>query len=478
MNHNNNNITTTSKSSDQENLVGRTTTTTVVDHKNNNTDVSSNMDDGNRLSLLPTGIVEQLEIGAFRSLCTHLQERSHLVSNMDLMTVSGFCRNCLAKWMVVEARKLVLNSSNNNIDDSTDDLLNQITYNDTAEYVYGIEYNAWKERYQKKATAEQMEKYNASIPIHSKFDKALLEPRSGSSTSKKTMESQKPTTITKPIVEESKTGVMAEANTTAISLQSNVCCEEVDVINEITNNNTIEQPIKTCTKETTTITSPQPSLVLQNRSNSCKVYVAIITVSDRAYNNQYPTGDLSGPSIQQAIDTFVLAHNNANPETILQVEYKSPKTTSTTPNITIRIVPDDMEKIQYEIQNAYQLGYDMIITTGGTGFGPRDVTPEATRGLGSTSNNDDNKNTFLECPGLMSYVLSMSSSSTSSSSTTTTTTLSTPPIGILSRGIAGIYNSKTFIVNLPGTPSSSQQIIPILFPLAMHIITKLREEGG
>ena len=48
-------------------------------------------------SHLPPAIVEKLEAGAFRSLCNHLKERSEEVQNIDLMTISGFCRNCLAK---------------------------------------------------------------------------------------------------------------------------------------------------------------------------------------------------------------------------------------------------------------------------------------------------------------------------------------------------------------------------------------------
>ena len=46
---------------------------------------------------LPPGVVEKLEAAAFRQLCRHLQERSDEVQNMDLMALSGFCRNCLAK---------------------------------------------------------------------------------------------------------------------------------------------------------------------------------------------------------------------------------------------------------------------------------------------------------------------------------------------------------------------------------------------
>jgi hypothetical protein len=46
---------------------------------------------------LPPAIVEKLEAGAFQSLCTHLRDRSDEVQNIDLMTLSGFCRNCMAK---------------------------------------------------------------------------------------------------------------------------------------------------------------------------------------------------------------------------------------------------------------------------------------------------------------------------------------------------------------------------------------------
>ena len=46
---------------------------------------------------LPAAVTEKLQAGAFRSLCQHLRDRSDAVQNMDLMTLSGFCRNCLAK---------------------------------------------------------------------------------------------------------------------------------------------------------------------------------------------------------------------------------------------------------------------------------------------------------------------------------------------------------------------------------------------
>lgn len=50
---------------------------------------------------LPAVVTEKLQAGAFRLLCQHLRERSDAVPNMDLMTISGFCRNCLAKVLLL-----------------------------------------------------------------------------------------------------------------------------------------------------------------------------------------------------------------------------------------------------------------------------------------------------------------------------------------------------------------------------------------
>ena len=55
------------------------------------------MQGSNVTSCPPQMIMKQMEAGAFRELCQHLRERSDEVQNIDLMTLSGFCRNCLAK---------------------------------------------------------------------------------------------------------------------------------------------------------------------------------------------------------------------------------------------------------------------------------------------------------------------------------------------------------------------------------------------
>ena len=74
-------------------------------------------------------------------LILHLQERKD-VQNIDLMNLSGFCRNCLSKWYVSAAQK-------RNID---------INYDEARELVYGMPYDKWKTKFQTDATKEQLEK--------------------------------------------------------------------------------------------------------------------------------------------------------------------------------------------------------------------------------------------------------------------------------------------------------------------------------
>lgn len=80
----------------------------------------------------------ELEAAAFRRLVEHLRERTD-VQNIDLMNLSGFCRNCLSKWYRAAAEER----------DVT------ISYDEAREIVYGMPYDTWKERYQTEATPQQ-----------------------------------------------------------------------------------------------------------------------------------------------------------------------------------------------------------------------------------------------------------------------------------------------------------------------------------
>lgn len=74
----------------------------------------------------------EIEAAVFRRLISHLDSRKD-VQNLDLMNLSGFCRNCLAKWFSAEAQ----------------DRGEDITVNSAKEIVYGMTYDEWKENYQK-----------------------------------------------------------------------------------------------------------------------------------------------------------------------------------------------------------------------------------------------------------------------------------------------------------------------------------------
>ncbi len=89
----------------------------------------------------------ELEAAAFRTLVSHLRDRTD-VQNIDLMNLSGFCRNCLSKWYVAAAEDKGL----------------EIGYEDAREIVYGMPYSEWKNKHQKEASPEQLTKMKESNP--------------------------------------------------------------------------------------------------------------------------------------------------------------------------------------------------------------------------------------------------------------------------------------------------------------------------
>lgn len=87
----------------------------------------------------------ELEAAAFRSLVSHLRSRKD-VQNIDLMTLAGFCRNCLAKWYKASA----------------DDLEVPVTLDEAREAVYGMPYAEWKAKYQTDASPAQQAAFEQS----------------------------------------------------------------------------------------------------------------------------------------------------------------------------------------------------------------------------------------------------------------------------------------------------------------------------
>lgn len=91
----------------------------------------------------------ELEAAAFRGLVAHLQRRTD-VQNIDLMNLAGFCRNCLSKWYLAAAKERG----------------HDLDYDDARTVVYGMPGEEWKAKHQKKATPEQLQKFEDTKMLH------------------------------------------------------------------------------------------------------------------------------------------------------------------------------------------------------------------------------------------------------------------------------------------------------------------------
>ncbi len=116
------------------------------------------------------------------------------------------------------------------------------------------------------------------------------------------------------------------------------------------------------------------------------------------------------------------------------------------------ILPDDRDTIAAKLRNyADELQLDLVLTTGGTGLGPRDLTPEAMRDV-----------IDHEIPGIMEAIRSYGQSRT--------------PFAMLSRAMAG-QRGKTIIINLPGSRRAVAESLAALFPTLLHAF-KMIDGGG
>ncbi|MDV3257144.1 MAG: DUF1244 domain-containing protein [Sphingomonas sp.] len=91
-------------------------------------------------------ITDEVAAAAFWRLVRHLQHRTD-AQNVDLMGLAGFCRNCLSNWIEEEAERAGA----------------PITREEARELVYGMPYEEWKQRYQTRATPEQIARMDESV---------------------------------------------------------------------------------------------------------------------------------------------------------------------------------------------------------------------------------------------------------------------------------------------------------------------------
>ncbi len=156
------------------------------------------------------------------------------------------------------------------------------------------------------------------------------------------------------------------------------------------------------------------------------IRVGILTISDRSSRGERP--DLSGPALASALPARL-------PDALIE---------------QTAILPDERAEISAALVRwADDARLDLILTTGGTGFAPRDVTPEATLDV-----------VDRQAPGLAEAMRAAS--------------LQVTPHAMLSRAVAGI-RGRTLIVNFPGSPKAAVENLATIAPVLPHAIELLRE---
>jgi molybdenum cofactor synthesis domain-containing protein len=167
-------------------------------------------------------------------------------------------------------------------------------------------------------------------------------------------------------------------------------------------------------------------------------HIHILTVSDRAHAGQAP--DTAGPRAAELVGELL-------------------------PEWTVdgSIVPDGVQAVRAGVQSARDNGADVVVTLGGTGSSPRDLTPEAVDGL-----------IDVDLPGIAEMLRREGAVQT--------------PAAALGRGRAGIIDrpvdgapaqgsQPTVVVNLPGSLRAAEQGIPLVAPLLGHLLAQLGGGG-
>lgn len=153
-----------------------------------------------------------------------------------------------------------------------------------------------------------------------------------------------------------------------------------------------------------------------------RIEILIITLSDRAFRGEYD--DLSGPKIREMVSGYF---------TSVGWEY----------SVDLKLIPDDAVALKELLKRA-SIKYNIIITTGGTGIGPRDITVETVKPL-----------IEKEIPGIMEFIRIKYGTQ--------------KPNALLSRGVAGILG-KSLIYTLPGSVKAVDEYMTEILKTLKHTV--------
>lgn len=155
--------------------------------------------------------------------------------------------------------------------------------------------------------------------------------------------------------------------------------------------------------------------------------VGLLTISDRGASGEYE--DRSGPLMVETLSQ----------RTPWQISHRA-------------VVADDFDTIAGTLIQWCNQGADLILTSGGTGFAPRDITPEATRSV-----------IEREAPGIAEALRAES--------------LKITRHAMLSRAVAGI-RGRTLIINMPGNPKAVRENLDVLLPVLPHALELVTESAS
>lgn len=263
-----------------------------------------------------------------------------------------------------------------------------MTYDEALEIVYGEPYGDWKKKHQSKATDEQMAAFEGNKHLHAKHEKDLLDPPAPRPEGAAPPPKPSPTVL------------------------SDVCCTPADE----------------CAPPGAAASAAAPGSF---PGGPVAIRLGILTVSDRASSGEY--ADESGPAVFEAVARMA-AENPRGLKLDLAATSR-------------RVVPDDKARIASAIAEMTATGCNLVLTTGGTGCAPRDVTPEATASV-----------LHKLAPGIVHAM--------------TTAALAHEPHAALSRGIAGIRD-RCMVVNLPGRPRAAADNASALAPVLVHALRQV-----